>query len=253
VLSGLFPGRIDLGIGRASGTDAMTTFALQRDRRQPGADDFPQQLAELLSYLDGSIAAEHPFAPLAGLLPGRPEGPEPWLLGSSGDSAIWAAQVGLPYAFADFINPEGAPLAQLYRQRFTPSEQVGEPRVAIAVWVLCAGTEEEARLLATSSRMAMILQREGRLIPVPSVATAQRFLATRDRRRSPRRRRLVIGARETIRDEIEKVADLYGAEEVIIVTITHEHAARVRSYELIAEAFELTGAADGSARALRMA
>jgi luciferase family oxidoreductase group 1 len=247
ILSGLFPGRIDLGIGRAAGTDALTTFALQRDRRHAAADDFPQQLAELLSYLDGSISPEHPFARLADVLPGRPEGPEPWLLGSSGDSAMWAAQVGLPYAFADFINPAGAPLTQLYGERFTPSERLAEPRVATAVWVLCADTDEEAELLATSSRMAMILLREGHLIPVPSVETAQRFLAEREGRRDAgpaRRRRVVIGAPGTVRAGIEEVADLYGAEEIIVVTITHDHAARVRSYELIAEAFGLTRAAD---------
>ena len=246
VLSGLFPGRIDLGIGRASGADAVTTFALQRERRHPGADDFPQQLAELLSYLDGSIAADHPFASLADVLPGRPERPEPWLLGSSQDSAIWAAQVGLPYAFADFINPNGAGLAQLYRQRFTPGA-ASEPRMAIAVWVLCADTDEEAEALAMSSRMAMILHHEGRLIPVPPVETAQRFLAARDKRdgaTAVHRRRLVIGAPETARAGIEHVAGLYDAEEVIVVTITHDHRARVRSYELIAEAFGLTATAD---------
>ena len=255
VLSGLFPGRIDLGIGRASGADAMTTFALQRERRHPGADDFPQQLAELLSYLDGSIAPDHPFASLAGVLPGRPERPEPWLLGSSQDSAIWAAQVGLPYVFADFINPSGAELVQLYRERFAPSEEASEPRVAIAVWVLCADTDEEADVLATSSRMAMILQREGQLIPVPTVETAQRFLAARnghDPAPAVHRRRLVIGAPETVRPGLEHVADLYGAEEVIVVTITHDHQARVRSYELIAEAFGLSPVKDGTAAEARL-
>jgi len=110
VLSGLFPGRIDLGIGRAAGTDPMTTFALQRDRRQAGPDDFPQQLAELLAYLEDALPADHAFARLSALpaLPGRPEAPEPWLLGSSAQSALWAAELGLPYAFADFINPGGA-------------------------------------------------------------------------------------------------------------------------------------------------
>jgi luciferase family oxidoreductase group 1 len=246
VLSGLFPGRIDLGIGRTSGADALTAFALQRERRHPAADDFTQQLAELLSYLDGSIAADHPFASLAGVLPGRPERPEPWLLGSSQDSAIWAAQVGLPYAFADFINPWGAELAQLYRARFTPSDKVSEPRVAIAVWALCADTDEEAEALATCSRMAMILQHEGRIIPVPSVETARRFLAARDgdSEAAAYRRRSVIGAPETVRSGIESVADLYGAEEVIVVTVTHDHRARVRSYEMIAEAFELSPTAD---------
>src|SRR5215207_1137510 len=108
ILAGLFPGRIDLGIGRAAGTDALTTFALQRDRRQAAPDDFPQQLAELLAYLDGALPADHPFARLAPALPGRPERPETWLLGSSAQSAIWAAQLGLPYAFAHFITRDGA-------------------------------------------------------------------------------------------------------------------------------------------------
>ena len=105
ILAGLYPGRIDLGIGRAPGTDPLTTFALQRDRRQAAPDDFPEQLAELLAYLDDDLPADHPFARLAASLPGRPELPAVWLLGSSPQSAIWAAQLGLPYAFADFINP----------------------------------------------------------------------------------------------------------------------------------------------------
>jgi luciferase family oxidoreductase group 1 len=248
VLSGLFPGRVDIGIGRAAGADEMTTFALQRERRYPGADDFPQQLAELLSYLDGSIVADHPFASLAGILPGRPERPEAWLLGSSQDSAIWAAQVGLPYAFADFINPWGGELVRLYRERFTPSEDVSQPRVAIAVSALCADSDEEAHALATSSRMAAILQHEGRPIPVPSVETAERFLATRDGgdTAAMRRRRVVIGAPATVRSDIEQVADVYNAEEVIVVTIVHDHRARVRSYELIAEAFGLSPGVAGT-------
>src|SRR5437588_6983702 len=111
VLAALFPGRIDLGIGRAAGTDPMTTFALQRDRRQAAPDDFPQQLAELLAYFDDSLPTDHPFHRLASVLPGRPELPTPWLLGSSMQSAIWAAQLNLPYAFADFINSDWAMFA----------------------------------------------------------------------------------------------------------------------------------------------
>src|SRR4051812_24699963 len=125
VLSGLFPGRIDLGIGRAAGTDPMTTFALQRDRRQAGPDDFPQQLAELLGYLDDTIPANHPFARLSDL-PGLPHKPEPWLLGSSAQSAIWAADLRLPYAFADFISPGGEAIAADYRKRSQ------HPRVVVA-------------------------------------------------------------------------------------------------------------------------
>src|SRR5450759_3538483 len=104
MLGGLYPRRIDLGIGRASGTDPVTTFALQRDRRQTPADDFLQQLAELMAYIEDRMPRDHPFARLT-LLPGRPEKPELWLLGSSPQSGIWAAEAGLPYAFADFISP----------------------------------------------------------------------------------------------------------------------------------------------------
>src|SRR5437764_1635175 len=107
ILAGLYPGRIDLGLGRASGTDPLTTFALQRDRRQAAPDDFPQQLAELLAYFGDDFAEGHALGRYVGTLPGRPETPEPWLLGSSAQSAIWAADLGLPYAVADFINPEG--------------------------------------------------------------------------------------------------------------------------------------------------
>src|SRR5579862_9171854 len=118
ILAALYPGRIDLGLGRAAGTDPLTTFALQRDRRQAAPDDFPQQLAELLAYFEDRLPPDHPFAALARVLPGRPNVPEPWLLGSSGQSALWAAELGLPYAFADFINPGGADITKLYRERF---------------------------------------------------------------------------------------------------------------------------------------
>ena len=106
LLAGLYPGRIDLALGRASGTDPLTTFALQRDRREVAPDDFPQQLAELLAHYDGTLPPDHPFAKLGQALPGSPERPEIWLLGSSAQSAIWAGQLDLPYAFADFINPD---------------------------------------------------------------------------------------------------------------------------------------------------
>ena len=127
LLAGLFPGRIDLGLGRAAGTDPLTTFALQRDRRQGGPDDFPEQLAELLAHLEDRLPPDHPFARLPASLPGRPESPVPWLLGSSPQSAIWAAELGLPYAFADFINPRGAEIARSYLERFEPSQRLDDP------------------------------------------------------------------------------------------------------------------------------
>src|SRR3954449_1761235 len=116
ILAALYPGRIDLGLGRAAGTDPLTTFALQRDRRQAAPDDFPQQLAELLAYFEDDLPEDHPFSRLAKMLPGLPERPEPWLLGSSAQSALWAAELGLPYSFADFIKPPRA-CAGAYRLR----------------------------------------------------------------------------------------------------------------------------------------
>ncbi|HEX4484589.1 MAG TPA: LLM class flavin-dependent oxidoreductase [Solirubrobacteraceae bacterium] len=253
LLAGLFPGRIDLGLGRAAGTDPMTTFALQRDRRQAAADDFPQQLAELLAYLDDRMPDDHPFARLAKTLPGRPERPEPWLLGSSQQSAIWAAELALPYAFADFINSAGAEIASLYRERFAEHEhEDARPQTAVAVWTICAETDEEAERLAASGRMAFTMLRRGELIAVPSPETALEFLAAEQRPAAtpgasgqpaggpPRaQRRTVVGAPDAVRAELEDVAVKYGADEVIAVNIVYDHEARRRSYQLLAGAFEL--------------
>jgi luciferase family oxidoreductase group 1 len=245
VLAGLFPERIDLGLGRASGTDPLTTYALQRDRRDAAPDDFPQQLVELLAYLNGTFPDGHRFARLAEL-PGRPETPEPWLLGSSPQSAIWAAELGLPYAFADFIAPQNAAIAADYRARFQPSERLRDPQTIVAAWVLAADTEEEAHHLATSSRMAFKMLRRGRLIAVPPPDKAARFLESEgeDPRMPPATgRRTIVGAPDKVRAQVEQLADDYGADEVVVVTITHDHAARRRSYQLLADAFDLPRAA----------
>src|SRR3954469_19714272 len=251
VLSGLFPGRIDLGLGRAPGTDGITTFALQRDRSRAMPDDFPDQRAELIAYLEDDLPKEHPFAPLAKQLPGRPHEPELWLLGSSPQSAIWAAQLGLPYSFADFINPSGAEIAQVYRDRFTRGERLQEPRLSVAVWAIAAESTEEAQRLASSSRMTMTMLRQGRLIPVPPPDKALRFLEQHPstppgQRGAPRR--AVIGSPEKVRAGIEEVAEHYGAEEVMVVTITYDHEVRRRSYELVADAFGLQPRGDYAVR-----
>ncbi len=241
ILAALYPGRIDLGLGRAAGTDPLTTFALQRDRRQAAPDDFPQQLAELLAYLEDALPEDHPFRHLARALPGLPELPVPWLLGSSQQSAIWAGELGLRYAFADFINPQGAELAKLYRDRFAPVRDLQAPRTAVAAWVLCAPTDEEAHELASSSRMTFTLLRRGQLIAVPPPEKALAFLAREGR--SPADdapgRRAILGSPENVRVRLETLAAEYGADEVVVVTITHDHAARRRSYELLAQAMDL--------------
>ncbi len=240
ILAALFPGRIDLGLGRAAGTDPLTTFALQRDRRQAAPDDFPQQLAELLAYLDDSLPADHPFQRLAGMLPGRPALPDVWLLGSSLQSAIWAAQLGLPYAFADFINPDGVEIAATYRERFAAQDGAAA-RTAVAAWVLCADSDEQAQYLASSSRMTLTLLRRGQLIPVPPPETAVEFLERNGKPISGTLpgRRGIIGSPAKVRAGIQRLAAEYSAEEVIVVTITHDHGARRRSYELLAEAMDL--------------
>jgi luciferase family oxidoreductase group 1 len=216
LLAGLYPGRIDLGLGRAPGTDQLTMYALQRDRRSASPDDFPQQMAELMGYLNDTLPEDFPFRHLARALPGLPEKPEVWLLGSSHQSAVWAEEWGLPYAFADFINPAGA-----------------DPADVVCVSAICADSDEEAERLASSGRMAFSMLRQGRPIPVPPVEKSLRYLEDRP---PPSGRRAVLGTPETVKRELEAIAKAYNADEVMVVTITHDHAARRRSYELIAEA-----------------
>ncbi|WDT93488.1 LLM class flavin-dependent oxidoreductase [Thermoleophilum album] len=245
--AGLFPGRIDLGIGRAPGTDPITAYALQRDRRQPAPDDFPEQLTELLGYLRDGLPSDHPFARYARLLPGLPERPEIWLLGSSPQSAVWAAELGLPYAFADFINPHGSAIVADYRLRCV--QRGIEPRVAVGVLALCAETDDQAERLAAPARMLGSLLRRGQLIPVPTVERALAYLAGRPRRPGASGRRAIIGSPATVKRGLEDVAREYHADELILLTICHDHADRVRSYELISEAFGLDSAPQHPPRA----
>jgi luciferase family oxidoreductase group 1 len=240
MLAALHPGRIDLGLGRAPGSDPLTAWALQRDKRHAAPDDFPEQLAELLAYVRDGLPAHHRLARVADLPP-PPERPTPWLLGSSPQSGIWASECGLPYAFADFIAAGGAPIASRYARDFVPSNNLPEPRVIVAAWVLCADTREEAEQLAASSRMAFAHFLNGTPIQVPSVGRAVAFLEEHPGLRETiiERRRAIVGAPAEVRERVETLAAEYGAHEVMVVTITHEHAARRRSYELLAAAFEL--------------
>ena len=234
-LAGLHPNRIDHGLGRAPGTDPMTMLALQRDRRHAAPDDFPEQLTELLALIEDRVPPDHILARHAKLLPGRPERPEPWLLGSSPQSGVWAAELGLPYAFADFINPKGAAIAADYRARFVDSERLPAPRVIACTIAVCAETGEEAERIASSGRMMFSLLRMGRLIPIPPPDKALAYLATREGPSAPeQRRRAIVGTPDTVREGLEAVAAEYGADEVMVLTITHDHEARRRSYELIA-------------------
>ena len=243
ILAGLYPGRVDLGLGRAAGTDGLTSYALQRDRRQAAPDDFFDQLTELLAYLNDTLAQDHPFRRLGGALPGLPAKPVPWLLGSSRQSASWAGQLGLPYMFADFINPFSEGLADTYREAWAQAShgRGPGPRVAVACWVIAAETEAEAQYLAASSNMAYRLLGQGNGIKVPAPETAVNYLRKigEDGRSYIPGRRGIIGTPDQVRGQLEEVAEAYGAEEVMVLTITHDHAARLRSYELLAAAFDL--------------
>jgi luciferase family oxidoreductase group 1 len=243
VLSALYPGRIDLAVGRAAGTDPLTAFALQRDRRVAAADDFPEQLTELLCYVRDGFPPGHRFGRLRSAHVSDHSGPQPWLLGSSPQSGIWAAELGLPYAFADFIYPGGAVVARQYRESFKPSARLSSPYVMVAAWALCADTNEEAYHLAASSRMAFAHFLAGDPIPVPPIDTALEFLARHPEGLAAvaKRRRAIIGTPALVREQLSALAEEYSADEIMVVTITYDHQARRRSYELLAEAFATSG------------
>ena len=247
LLSALAPGRIDLGVGRAPGTDGLTAFALQRDRNHRMPNDFPQQMAELLAYLEDRLPPEHPFAGLPRTLPGGGGSPTLWLLGSSEDSAYWAAEAGLPYCVADFINPHGARLARVYRDNFQPSTRLAEPYVIVCLWALAAESEEEARRLAAPAKMVNHHFVRGQLIPVPTTEEAVAWLARNGAARPEglpegRRRRMIRGTPQQVREGIEAAARDYGADEAMLVNIMSDQPARRRGYALVADAFALASA-----------
>jgi luciferase family oxidoreductase group 1 len=236
MIAALAPGRIDLGIGRAPGTDGRTSFALQRDRsRRMPIDDFPPSLAEVLAYLGDGLPEDHPFANLKDTLPTGGGAIEPWLLGSSIDSADWAAEVGLPYCIADFINSDGLPLAEHYKRNFRPSRWLSEPYLMLASWTIAAPTREEAQRQALPASMMFAHLIRGELIAVPSVKTAEAWAA--DKAPPARNRRTILGTPAEVRAELDAVAAEFGAQEMMLVNIMHDHAARRRSYELIAREY----------------
>jgi luciferase family oxidoreductase group 1 len=194
-------------------------------------DDFPEQLDELMAYLGN----RHP------LLPDHFESPEISLLGSSAQSAEWAAALGIPYTFADFINPEGLAYTAFYRQYFRPSVYLDAPRTSIAVSAICAESDEEAMRLSASLRMTLTMLFRGRTIPVPPVEKALEFLTGEALpfHLLPGGRRFILGSPDTVRAGIEDVAQEYGADEVFVVTNVFDHQVRRRSYELLAGAFAM--------------
>ena len=240
VLETLYPGRIDLGIGRAPGSDQFTARVLAG--AGAGIEDFPRKLADLLGFLHGDLPPEHPYSSILAM-PTGPSAPEVWLLGSSDQSAILAAHFGAGFSFAHFINADGgAEVTRAYTESFKPSPSMAEPQASVAVFVVCASTEAEATRLAQSRDLFITRLYTGRLSRYPTVAEAEAY------EYSPRewmivehaRRRRVVGTPEQCRERLEVLAREYGVDELVVVTITETWETRLRSYELLAEAFGLT-------------
>ena len=249
VLNAFYPGRIELGIGRAPGSDQLTTAALAYPKKPADVNQFPQQVVDVLGYLHDTMSPEHPFAelkPLPG--PAPEEVPEVWLLGSSDYSAQLAAELGLAFAFADFfgdIRDRGPVVAKLYRDNFKPSRYLDKPRINVTVQAVCAETEEQALYLGASrnlNKAGWTLDVRPGLIP-PDEALAMELTDQAREWMAKFRSGYIDGNPSQVKAAIIEVAELYEADEIGIVTITYDYADRAHSYELIAQAFGLTPAA----------
>jgi luciferase family oxidoreductase group 1 len=235
VLEALHPGRIDVGLGRAPGSDPYTALALN-PHQQP--DEFPNQVQDLIGWLENRHDPRHQFARVRAT-PDPGTSPEVWLLGSSDYSAAVAAVMGKPFSFAHFINPRsGPPAVASYRENFKDVGGHPAPQVNACVIVLCADTEEEVDRLAASAAMWRLQLRLGRPGPVPDPERALRHPWTDEQRakNDAMRRHHAIGTPEQVHARLQELADMYGTDELIALTVTHDYAARRRSYELVAEA-----------------
>ena len=233
MLEALYPGRIDLGIGRAPGGDARTAQAVAGGGF-PDASQFPQQIWQLAGHLDGTLPADHPYKPVR-VQPEVTSAPELWLLGSSEYSGALAAQLGLPFSFAHFINPRGGDeVTRAYKERFRAGREKA-PRAMVCTFLICAPTDEEAERLAAPidlRRLHMALNIDTP-IPTDAEAAQQRYSADEHRYVMGQRVRAVIGSPATCRAALEEMASRYEADEVMVLTITGSYATRSRSYELL--------------------
>ncbi len=276
-LHAMFPGRIDLGIGRAPGGGQLESYALRRTRQGPQPDDFPQQLAEVLAYLHPDRFAESPDHPFRKLLvaPHEPGAPDVWLLGSSMWSAVTAAQEGLPYAYAHFFSAQGTRQAiEYYQRNFQPSrfddDGLGRktPEATLAIGAICAPTQEEAEFLHASVRLLQRRIRTGDRRPVASPEDAVRELETmRPQAPNPFASftagsfdepdeewpRYVVGTPDKVATKLRALAEELHLSELIVNTITHSHEARLRSYSLLAEAIGLSTTEASKAQNLQAA
>ena len=241
LLEALHPGRIDLGIGRAPGTDGRTALALRRSRQGIGAEDFVDQLAELMAWGGGTFPGDHPFRTVRAMPDDRPL-PEIWLLGSSDYGATLAAQLGLGFAFAGHFSqdPPVVPMRS-YRAAFTPSARRATPHAILALSVFCADTDQAAQHMASSMRLSFVQLRAGRpgRLPHPDVAMAHPYSADERPVVDFFTNLQICGTPEQVRSRLEDAAARTEADEIMVVTHAFDPEARLRSYQLVAEAFGL--------------
>lgn len=242
----LAPGRIDLGIGRAPGTDERTSRALQAGPEAWGINAFPRQMLLLRQFLDDASGIapfpdEHPYRGIHAMPSGQSR-PQLWLLGSGLHSAVYAAELGLAFSHAHFISPEGSEEAcATYRERFKPSGWYAKPMISLGVSVLAAESEEEAERLSASRNLWVVKLLAGRPIAFPSPEEALAYPLSDQERAvlATVKGRSIVGTPAGLRAKLEDLARRHGAEELVIVTITYDFASRLKSYELLARAFEL--------------
>lgn len=235
-LEALYPGRIDLGVGRAPGTDPATSQAL----RPFDAEQFPQQLDELFALSRGSYLVGHPFHSVR-VVPEGVELPPVWLLGSSGASARLAGTLGLGYSFASHFSPTPpGPALAAYRSAFQPSPQFPRPRVILGVSVVCAESAAEADFLASSMDLSWVRLRRGEFQPLPTPEEATSYPYTPSERVIVEGHRAlqIVGAPEEVAARLVALAGETGADELMVSTMMHDPVARQRSYELVAAAFD---------------
>jgi luciferase family oxidoreductase group 1 len=235
MLEALHPGRIDLGIGRAPGTDPVTAAALRRNLTSAAVDEFPEQLRDLFRFFDGT----HPHITA---VPGRGYQPAIWMLGSSDYSAQVAGALGLPFSFAHhFASHNTVAALAVYRAAFRPSPELERPYAMIGVPVVCAESTERARWLSGSSAVSFVRLRQGRPTQLPTPEAAAEYVFTPGEREIVRiwTAPLVVGDPDDVRTQLEALAHRTGADELMITTIVHGSADRLRSYELLADAWEL--------------
>lgn len=243
VLDAIAPGRIDLGLGRAPGSDGRTAFALNPLANERPAQ-FPSDIIDMQAWLTGApLRSGHPFASLRAY-PAGVTTPEIWILGSSDYGARLAAHLGLPYAFAWFFGDPATGVAamRLYRETYQPSELYPEPHAALCVWALACDSEEEARHHFLSRARFRLLRDRGQFLPLeaPDVAAGYDYTDAERARMDEYYRSAFAGTGKDVAQRIAELAVQTGAQEMAIVTWTYDEAVRTNSYRLIAEAMRTT-------------